>query len=164
MEQLETMRRLIELRAERSVRRIMWGIVSYLTVQTVVVTRLTFWDLSWDIMEPICYINSVVIGNFDSFKTFFFFTNFLLGAMGVWWFGLTKSDPTYKNTWDVFSSSRSKRFAKKLGFDEARYLSLKNEIVQVSEQMMTPMLRVRNDSLLDPVRLEPLEGANLKSF
>jgi hypothetical protein len=63
MEQLETMRRLIELRAERSVRRIMWGIVSYLTVQTVVVTRLTFWDLSWDIMEPICYINSVVIGN-----------------------------------------------------------------------------------------------------
>ncbi len=62
MEQLETMKRLIELRAERSVRRIMWGIVSFLTVQTVVVTRLTFWDLSWDIMEPICYINSVVIG------------------------------------------------------------------------------------------------------
>ncbi len=51
--------------------------------------------------------------------------------MGVWWFGLTKSDPTYKNTWEVFSTRRSRRFARKLDFDEARYLSLKNEIAQV---------------------------------
>ena len=113
MSQLESMKQLIELRTERSVRRIMWGLVAYMALQTVVVTRLTFWDLSWDIMEPICYINSVVIG-----------------AMGVWWFGLTKSDPAYKNVWETFASRRNRRFAKKLQFNEARYLSLKNEIAQ----------------------------------
>ena len=91
----------------------MWGLVAYMSAQTVVVTRLTFWDLSWDIMEPICYINSV-----------------LIGALGVWWFGITRSDPIYKNVWNVFSQKRTRRFSKKMGFDEARYVSLRNEISQ----------------------------------
>ena len=46
----------LEREAGKHSKRVIWSMVSYLTLQSIVVTRLTFWDLSWDIMEPITYM------------------------------------------------------------------------------------------------------------
>lgn len=118
MEEMMALKSVIERRADQSVRRIMWSIVTYLGIQVVVVTRLTFWDLSWDIMEPITYMVSV-----------------FLGGMGVWWFGITKTDPAYANIWNTFSVSRTRRFANKMGFDESRFLTLQKEMLQTQDDL-----------------------------
>jgi hypothetical protein len=54
-----------------------------------------------------------------------------LGAMGVWWYGITKADPAYNNVWDTFIKARTNRFSKKMGFDAEKYKTLQTEIGQI---------------------------------
>lgn len=85
-----------------------------MSVQTIVVTRLTFWDLSWDVMEPICYINS-----------------FALSALGVYWFAFTKVDPAYNNVMSHLRRSRFAKFARKYQLDMTRYEGALHVVVVV---------------------------------
>lgn len=89
-----------------------------MALQTIVVTRLTFWDLSWDVMEPLCYINS-----------------FAITTLGVYWFGFTKVEPAYKNVFEHFVKARFKKFAKKYGLDLSRYEELKQQIERTEQDL-----------------------------
>ena len=42
----------------RWVRRILWAGLLAFVLQWVTFLRLTFWELSWDVMEPVCYFVS----------------------------------------------------------------------------------------------------------
>ncbi|KAL7603508.1 hypothetical protein Lser_V15G20454 [Lactuca serriola] len=55
MEEMERWKSEIDEKAEKMVRRELWGGLGYLMVQTAAFMRLTFWELSWDVMEPICF-------------------------------------------------------------------------------------------------------------
>ncbi|KAK6922759.1 Calcium uniporter protein, C-terminal [Dillenia turbinata] len=60
LEELENQKAMIDKKAGTLVRRELWGGLAYLIVQTAGFMRLTFWDLSWDVMEPICfYVTSI---------------------------------------------------------------------------------------------------------
>lgn len=42
-------------KAERRSTWLMWGGVAYMATQFGVLARLTWWEYSWDIMEPVTY-------------------------------------------------------------------------------------------------------------
>jgi len=45
----------LQKKAKQNANLKMWGFFGYLTAQTAVLARLTWWEFSWDIMEPITY-------------------------------------------------------------------------------------------------------------
>lgn len=58
--ELEAEKAVIDVKAHTLVRKELWAGLGYLILQTAGFMRLTFWELSWDVMEPICfYVTSV---------------------------------------------------------------------------------------------------------
>jgi len=45
----------IRVRSERSANLKIWGFICYVICQTSALARLTWWELSWDIIEPVTY-------------------------------------------------------------------------------------------------------------
>jgi hypothetical protein len=52
------MRKNIEIECETIVRRIFWFGFTALCIQMGVFARLTWWEYSWDIMEPVTYFST----------------------------------------------------------------------------------------------------------
>ncbi|KAF5184471.1 Calcium uniporter protein 2 protein [Thalictrum thalictroides] len=60
LERMEKEKFAIDKKAEALVRGELWCGLGFLVLQTAGFMRLTFWELSWDVMEPICfYVTSV---------------------------------------------------------------------------------------------------------
>lgn len=55
LKELEAVKTVIDVKAHSLVRRELWAGLGYLILQTAGFMRLTFWELSWDVMEPICF-------------------------------------------------------------------------------------------------------------
>lgn len=98
---------LIDSDAIASVRRELWGGLGFLVVQTLGFMKLTFWDLSWDVMEPICfYVTSVYF------------------MAGYAFFLRTSKDPSFEGFFESRFASRQKRLMEKSGFDIRRWTEL----------------------------------------
>lgn len=93
--------------ARKQVRSMLWGALGALSAQSMLFFRLTFWDLSWDVMEPIC----------------FFVTSSSLLA-GFFFFVITKRDPSYHDCMDALFSSKQRKLIKKKNFDLKRFQEL----------------------------------------
>lgn len=93
--------------AHKQVRSMLWGALGALSVQSMLFFRLTFWELSWDVMEPIC----------------FFVTSSSLLA-GFFFFVITKRDPSYHDFMDTLFSSKQRKLIKKKKFDVKRFQEL----------------------------------------
>ncbi|KAK1286886.1 hypothetical protein QJS10_CPB20g00011 [Acorus calamus] len=100
----------IDMLVHRQVRRILWGGLGFLVVQVGLFFRLTFWDFSWDVMEPI---------------TFFTATTGLI--IGYAYFLFTSRDPTYRDFMKRLFLSRQRKFFKKQNFDIERYMELQKK-------------------------------------
>eukprot|EP01091_Cochliopodium_minus_P008859 TRINITY_DN2082_c0_g1_i1.p1 TRINITY_DN2082_c0_g1~~TRINITY_DN2082_c0_g1_i1.p1 ORF type:complete len:268 (+),score=74.18 TRINITY_DN2082_c0_g1_i1:296-1099(+) len=103
---------IIEAEAEKSSKRIIWTLFAYMSAQAIVVTRLTFWELNWDIMEPITYMGS-----------------FTYGFIGIIWYGLTRLNPEYVNVFQYFKDRSKKKLIRRNKFDEQRYADVKNVLI-----------------------------------
>ncbi|XP_059637109.1 calcium uniporter protein 4, mitochondrial-like [Cornus florida] len=55
LEQMEEQKATIDRKAESLVRGELYCGLGFLTLQTLGFMRLTFWELTWDVMEPICF-------------------------------------------------------------------------------------------------------------
>jgi hypothetical protein len=57
-----------EAKARRATTAFAWGGLTYLSVQWGFLARLTWWDYSWDLMEPVTYFigtgTSILFGAF----------------------------------------------------------------------------------------------------
>ncbi|MCO5607860.1 hypothetical protein L7F22_062062 [Adiantum nelumboides] len=91
-------------------RRILWLGFAYLTLQMLLIFRLTFWDLSWDVMEPIAY----------------FVTNTTL-LLGYAFFMATSKHPTYRNLSATLCSSKQNKLMKQRNFDMAKFLHIQRQ-------------------------------------
>lgn len=108
LEEMAKQKAAIDLDAMKIVRRELWCGFGFLSLQTTVCMWLTFWRLSWDVMEPICfYLTSIY---------------FLSGYM---FFLLTSTDPTYEGLFKARFKSRQKRLMKKRNFDIERFNKLR---------------------------------------
>ena len=100
----------IDRMAHKQVRRILWSGLGLTVAQVGLFFRLTFWEFSWDVMEPIA-----------------FFTTTAGIVVGYAYFLLTSNDPSYQDMRKRLFLSRQRKLFKKHDFDIDRYLELQKK-------------------------------------
>ncbi|KAK6152664.1 hypothetical protein DH2020_012303 [Rehmannia glutinosa] len=112
LQEMEKQKEAIDRKAESYVRRELWCGLGYLVVQTVAFMRLTFWELSWDVMEPIC---------------FFVTSIYVMG--GYAFFLRTSKEPSFEGFYQSRLSAKQKRIMKAQNYDVERYNKLKKSLL-----------------------------------
>lgn len=97
----------IDMLAHKQVRRVLWTGLGLAVVQISLFFRLTFWEFSWDVMEPIT-----------------FFTTASGIVIGYAYFMFTSRDPTYQDLLKRLFLSRQRKLIKRHNFDVRRYVDL----------------------------------------
>ncbi|KAI3922038.1 hypothetical protein MKX01_005727 [Papaver californicum] len=108
LEKMEKEKAQIDARAEALVRRELWGGLAFFTAQTAAFLRLTFWELSWDVMEPIC-----------------FYVTSMYFMAGYTFFLRTSKEPTLQGFFESRFISKRKQLMKMKNFDIKRFNELK---------------------------------------
>ncbi|KAE9586767.1 hypothetical protein Lal_00004512 [Lupinus albus] len=107
LEQMEKKKALIDEKAKSHVRVELYCGLGYLMVQTIGFMRLTFWELSWDVMEPIC-----------------FFVTSLHFALAYIFFLRTSIEPTFHGYFRARFKSKQQKLMQRYNFDIQRYNDL----------------------------------------
>ncbi|KAL5819441.1 hypothetical protein ACOSQ4_023283 [Xanthoceras sorbifolium] len=108
LEGMEKEKAEIDQKAEALVRRELWGGLCYLVVQTAGFMRLTFWELTWDVMEPIC-----------------FYVTSMYFMAGYAFFLRTSKEPSFEGFYQSRFNAKQKKLAKVHNFDLERYNELR---------------------------------------
>ncbi|XP_047172277.1 calcium uniporter protein 2, mitochondrial-like [Vigna umbellata] len=108
LEEMEKVKAAIDERANTLVRRELWAGLGFLVAQTLGFMRLTFWELSWDVMEPIC-----------------FYVTSMYFMAGYTFFVRTSKEPCFEGFYQSRFTSKQKRLMKLHNFDIDRYKELK---------------------------------------
>ncbi|OMO56838.1 hypothetical protein CCACVL1_26230 [Corchorus capsularis] len=106
--ELEKQKAVIDEKADSLVRRELWLGLAYLVVQTAGFMRLTFWELSWDVMEPIC-----------------FYVTSMYFMAGYAFFLRTSKEPSFEGFYQSRFSTKQKQIMKTQNFDFERYNELR---------------------------------------
>lgn len=107
-ENMEKEKEIIDAKAEVLVKRELWSGLGLLVLQTAGFMRLTFWELSWDVMEPICFFVTSV----------YFMT-------GYAFFLKTSKDPSFEGFFQNRFGAKQKKLMKSSNFNVERYNELK---------------------------------------
>uniref|UniRef100_A0A5B6ZE30 Calcium uniporter protein C-terminal domain-containing protein n=1 Tax=Davidia involucrata TaxID=16924 RepID=A0A5B6ZE30_DAVIN len=107
LEQLEKEKALIDRKAESLVRGELYCGLGFLVIQTLGFMRLTFWELSWDVMEPIC-----------------FFVTSLHFALAYGFFLRTSKEPSFEGYFQRRFRAKQKKLMKIHNFDIEKYNEL----------------------------------------
>lgn len=104
---MERQKEMIDDKARAQVRAELYCGLGFLTIQTLGFMRLTFWELSWDVMEPIC-----------------FFVTSLHFAFAYLFFIRTSTEPTFQGYFHRRFKAKQERLMKTHNFDIHRYNEL----------------------------------------
>lgn len=110
LKKLQARKEEIDLLAHKQVRRILWTGLGLSVFQVGLFFRLTFWEFSWDVMEPIA-----------------FFTTTTSIVLGYAYFLFTSRDPTYQDLMKRLYLRRQKKLFKKYSFDVDRFVELQKK-------------------------------------
>ncbi|PWA80339.1 Coiled-coil domain containing protein 109, C-terminal [Artemisia annua] len=110
LEELERQKAFIDQKALSQVRGELYAGLGFLVLQTLAFMRLTFWELSWDVMEPICF-----------FVTSFHF------ALAYTFFLKTSKEPTFEGFFQRRFKTKQKKLMDIYNFDHQNY----NELCKV---------------------------------
>ncbi|KAK7310452.1 hypothetical protein RJT34_07990 [Clitoria ternatea] len=108
LEHMEKEKGVIDDKAKAQVRGELYCGLGFMTVQTLGFMRLTFWELSWDVMEPIC-----------------FFVTSLHFGIGYLFFLKTSTEPTFEGYFHRRFVAKQERLMKTHKFDINRYNELR---------------------------------------
>lgn len=108
LETLEKEKTVIDFKAESLVRRELYCGLGFLVLQTMGFMRLTFWELSWDVMEPIC-----------------FFVTCLHFALAYGFFIRTSKEPTFEGYFRRRFVVKQAKLIKVRNFDVEKYRQLR---------------------------------------
>lgn len=104
---LQEKKKEIDLLAHKQVRRVLWSGLGFGVITVGLFFRLTFWEFSWDVMEPIA---------------FFVTTTGLV--TGYAYFLFTSRDPTYQDLLKRLFLRRQRKLCQKQNFDVERFMEL----------------------------------------
>lgn len=108
LENLEHQKSQIDEKARSQVRGELYCGLGFLALQTLGFMRLTFWELSWDVMEPIC-----------------FFATSLHFALAYGFFMRTSKEPTFEGYFQRRFKVKQNNLIKIHNFDVERYNKLR---------------------------------------
>ncbi|URD97368.1 hypothetical protein MUK42_29847 [Musa troglodytarum] len=97
----------IDRRAASQVRKELWCGMVFIVAQTAALMRATFWELSWDVMEPICFY--LTSGYFMAGYAFFI---------------RTSKEPSFEGFFTSRFATKQKRLMKARNFDLTRFNEL----------------------------------------
>jgi len=121
IEPLEAQLQKYEKKSERSAVWWMRGLFCYTIVHTWMIAYLTFWVLSWDIMEPITYL-----------------VNLYTFVIAVYFFNSTSCDFTFDAMKDTLKAIKRRKLFLSKKFDEEEYDRLKREIYLAEQDLYNP--------------------------
>lgn len=108
---MEEKKAVIDRKAEALVKRELWCGLGLMLLQTTGFMRLTFWELSWDVMEPICfYVTSVYF------------------MAGYAFFLRTSKDPSFEGFFQSRFAAKQKRLMKTHNFDVKKFDELRKAL------------------------------------
>ncbi|PQQ13589.1 calcium uniporter protein 4 mitochondrial [Prunus yedoensis var. nudiflora] len=107
LQQLETQKMVIDQKAWALVRGELYCGLGFLLFQTISAIRMTFWELSWDVMEPICFIVA----------SMYF-------ALGYGFFLRTSTEPTFQGFFQRRFEAKQQRLMEAHKFDVQKYKQL----------------------------------------
>ena len=115
---LENTKSLIDNKTAQRTNAVVWAGLGYMALQFGFLARLTWWEYSWDIMEPVTY-----------FVTY-------AGAMVFYaYFVLTREDSTYPEIRNRFHLLSFHKSAGKQKFDVSAYNAKKEAIARLETEM-----------------------------
>ncbi|WOL06054.1 calcium uniporter protein 3, mitochondrial-like [Canna indica] len=103
----------IDREAAAQVRKELWCGLGFMVAQTAALMRVTFWELSWDVMEPIC----------------FYLTSIYFMA-GYGFFLKTSKEPSFESFFVSRFATKQRQLMKAYNFDLSRF----NELQQASQR------------------------------
>ncbi|KAJ0975539.1 hypothetical protein J5N97_017504 [Dioscorea zingiberensis] len=109
LKKLQERKEEIDMLAHKQVRQILWSGLGFFVVQIGLFFRLTFWEFSWDVMEPIAFFTTT--------------TGLLVGYA---YFLFTSRDPTYQDLMKRLFVSRQRKLYQKHNFNMERFMELQN--------------------------------------
>lgn len=112
---MEKQKAAIDQKADALVRRELWCGLGFLVVQTAGFMRLTFWELSWDVMEPIC-----------------FYVTSMYCMAGYTFFLRTSKEPSFEGFYQSRFDVKQRRLMGVHNFDIARYKELRKACYPMS--------------------------------
>ncbi|GMI91232.1 hypothetical protein like AT5G42610 [Hibiscus trionum] len=107
LEEMEKLKSQIDTKAKAQVRGELYCGLGFLVVQTLGFMRLTFWELSWDVMEPIC-----------------FFVTSLHFASAYGFFLSTSTEPSFEGYFQRRFKTKQNKLMKAHNFDIEKYNTL----------------------------------------
>ncbi|XP_035671092.1 calcium uniporter protein, mitochondrial-like [Branchiostoma floridae] len=113
IEPLEKVRKELATRAEKRTTFIVYSGLAYMALQFGLFARLTWWEYSWDIMEPVTY-----------------FTGYAMSMAAYAYFIVTRQEYVYQDAADRQYLLGFHKKAKKVKFDVQKYNFLKSQIYQ----------------------------------
>ncbi|KFK30300.1 hypothetical protein AALP_AA7G243800 [Arabis alpina] len=105
---LEAIKTVIDEKAHYLARRELWAGLGYLILQTAGLMRLTFWELTWDVMEPICF----------GVTTVYF-------VAGYAFFLRTSKEPSFAGFYQTRFEAKQRKLMETHEYDVERYNELK---------------------------------------
>ncbi|WVZ56081.1 hypothetical protein U9M48_006661 [Paspalum notatum var. saurae] len=108
LDAMESRKAAIDAAASAQVRRELWCGLALVAAQTLGFMRLTFWELSWDVMEPVC-----------------FYVTSLYFMSGYAFFMRTATELSFEGFFRSRFASRQRRLMRARGFDVDRYNALR---------------------------------------
>jgi calcium uniporter protein, mitochondrial len=109
LEAMEAQKSAIDAAASAQVRRELWCGLGVVAAQTLGFMRLTFWELSWDVMEPVC-----------------FYVTSLYFMAGYAFFMRTATEPSFEGFFRARFAARQHRLMRARSFDLDRYNALRS--------------------------------------
>ncbi|XP_016207882.1 calcium uniporter protein 4, mitochondrial [Arachis ipaensis] len=107
LDEMEKKKALIDEKAKAQVKTELYFGLGFLTLQTLGFMRLTFWELTWDVMEPIC-----------------FFVTSIHFALAYIFFIRTSTEPTFQGYFHRRFKVKQERLMKANNFDINKYNEL----------------------------------------
>ncbi|KAJ7952960.1 Calcium uniporter, mitochondrial [Quillaja saponaria] len=132
LEEMEKQKAAIDTKADSLVRRELWCGLGLLVTQTAAFMRLTFWELTWDVMEPIC-----------------FYVTSMYFMAGYAFFLRTSKEPSFEGFYESRFSAKQKRLMKLHNFDIERYNELRKACYRYSLDPDDSAVSTLDDSALN---------------
>ncbi|KAJ3264074.1 hypothetical protein HK104_006528 [Borealophlyctis nickersoniae] len=115
---LQERKRQLDLRAATTSRRLAWFGLGALCAQWGLMARLTWWEYSWDVMEPISY-----------------FLGAGTGILGYMFYVVTSREYTYESLSAITVTRQQARLYRRTKFDVRRYSELTDRKVELEEKI-----------------------------
>jgi len=132
LQPLESKKAELENKASRRATIILWSGYAYCLVQGAIVARLTWWELSWDVMEPVTYM-----------------LTFATVMIGYSYFLMTRNEYTYEGLRKTLEKRGLAKMFRRKQFDEISYKKLQDAVLLREQEV----LRILEDIRSDPVTL-----------